>query len=133
MRSIYLAIVAIVTIFVTVFSVINMSGEALFTRASTESLVSLPSHFRWGYGGYVTVAQYYGTRNQVGNLSGIASAELRSQDVASVPSAGLRIVDVFAVPKASIAYYELNYVDGAMTPGAGKATLVRQPERSSSL
>src|SRR5437899_6510426 len=72
MRSVYLATVAIVIIFVTVFSVINMSGEALFTRASTESLVSLPSHFRWGYGGYVTVAQYYGTRNQVGNLSGIA-------------------------------------------------------------
>ncbi len=133
MRSIYLATVAIVTIFVTVFSVINMSGEALFTRASTESLVSLPSHFRWGYGGYVTVAQYYGTRNQVGNLSGIARAELRSQDIASIPSAGLRIVDVFAVPNASIAYYGLNYVSGAKTPGPGQAIVIRNSENSSRL
>src|SRR6266568_3101738 len=133
MRSVYLATVAIVIIFVTVFSVINMSGEALFTRASTESLVSLPSHFRWGYGGYVTVAQYYGTRNQVGNLSGIARAELRSQDIASIPSAGLRIVDVFAVPNASIAYYGLNYVSGAKTPGPGQAIVIRNSENSSGL
>ena len=133
MRSIYLATVAIVTIFLTVFSVINMSGEALFTRASTESLVSLPSHFRWGYDGYVTVAQYYGTRNQVGNLSGIARAELRSEDIASVPSAGLRIVDVFAVPNASIAYYGLNYVSGAKTPGPGQAIVIRNSENSSRL
>jgi len=133
MRSIYLATVAIVTIFLTVFSVINMSGEALFTRASTESLVSLPSHFRWGYGGYVAVAQYYSTRNQVGNLSGIARAELRSEDIASVPSAGLRIVDVFAVPNASIAYYGLNYVSGAKTPGPGQAIVIRNSENSSRL
>src|SRR5437879_12944200 len=102
MRSIYIAIVAIVTIFVTVFSVINMSGEALFTRASTESLVSLPYHFRWGYGGYVTVAQYYGTRNHVGNISGIARAEHPSHHIPWVPTPCLRIVDVCAVRNASI-------------------------------
>src|SRR5467141_100655 len=131
MRSVYLAIVAIVTIFVTVFSVINTSGEALFIRGSTESFVSLPSHFRWGYGGSVTVSQYYTTRNQIGNLSGIARAELRSQDIASVPSSGLRILDVFAIPNASIAYSGLNYFSGAKTPGPGQAIVIRNSENSS--
>jgi hypothetical protein len=133
MRSVYLATVAIVTIFVTVFSVINMSGEALFTRASTESLVSLPSHFRWGYGGYVTVAQYYGARNQAGNLSGIARSELRSQSLASTNIPGVGIVDVFAAPNGSLVYSGLSYVSGAKTPGPGQVIVIGNSQNSSLL
>ena len=131
MRSVYLAALATVTVFVAVFSVINMSGEAIFMKENAESLVYLPSHYRWGYGGYVSVAQYYNARNQVGNLSGIARSELRSEDVASTILTGLGQIDVFAVPNASIVYSGLNYVSGARTPGPGQVIAIRNSNISS--
>ena len=102
-------------------------------KDNAKSLVSLPSHYRWGYPGYLSVAQYYNIRNQVGNLSGIARSELHSQDVATTGLAGMGRIDVFAVPNSSITYSGLNYVSGARTPGLGQVIPIRNSDSSASL
>ena len=128
MRTLYLDTLVVVTLIISVFSIINMSGKAL-TRVDAQSLASLPSHFRWGSGGYVTVAQYYDARNQVGNLSGIARSELRSQSLARIP--GLGLVDVFAAPNGSMVYSGLNHVSGVGTAGPGQVIVISNSESSS--
>ena len=133
MQSLYRVTFAIVTIFVAVFSVVNMSGEAFFARANSQPLSSLPSHFRWGTGGNVTVGQYYKTRDQVGNLTGIDKVELRSQTLAYTSMLQQALVDVYAAPNRSVVYSGLTNFSGATTPGPGQVIVIRNSLGSSSL
>ena len=131
-KQFFLGMLAIVTVSVAVFASINTLGEALAVQGSASSLPSLPSHFRWGTTQTVSPSAYCEVRNRVGNLSGIARAELRSEAIATTTDTpGTREVDVFAVSNESKVYSGLTYVSGHRTPGPGEVIVVRNSSNSS--
>ena len=123
---------AFVTLSVSVFSAIDIGGNALQATHSIGAFDSLPSHFRWGTAQSISAAQFYGARSAIGNVTGIEKAELRSYNAAYSYHQGVEF-SIVAIPNGSIAYNGLTYVSGSRTPGPGQVIVIRNSQSTTIL